>query len=115
VRENSFRKNLTAGLQAYATGFPVDLTPAQARAFTDTDTPAANRWTGNRAPSKADEIRVMLDPALAVKLYLGEDGTTWRSFGLGPDLSAVPVLRALGMVVVERKNPDPAYRIPPPY
>jgi hypothetical protein len=114
VREHSFRKNLAAGLQAFATGFPVDLTPAQARAFVDTDTPPENGWTGSRAPAKADEIRVMVDPSLALRLYLGEDGTTWRAFGIGPDLSGVRVLRALGMVVVERKNPDPAYRIPAP-
>ena len=57
----------------------------------------------------------MENPSLGLRLYLGEDGTTWRAFGIGPDRSGASLLRALGMVLVERKNPDPAYRIPPPY
>jgi hypothetical protein len=115
VRVNDFRKNLSAGAQPFATGFPADLTPAQARAFADPGAPAAHRWTGSDTPAKADTFRLVLSDKSEVRVFLAGDGTTWRTRQDPADLAHTPILGALGMVVVERRNPDPGYRIPPPF
>jgi hypothetical protein len=115
VRGNDFRTNLSEGKQAFATGFPVALSPAEAQAFVSPHTPAPYRWKGSRSSGHADEIRLVKNTHDDVRLFLDADGESWRVHHHGPDLSQVKLLRALGMVVVERHNPDPAYRIPPPF
>jgi hypothetical protein len=80
VRTNSFRKNLVAGFQAFASGFPVDLSPSQAGAFADPAAPAATRWNGSNAALLADQIELLFRPGRPLDVfYLRGDGVTWRA------------------------------------
>ena len=115
VRTNAFRKNLVRGAQAFATGFPVDLSPTQIGAFVDPAAPPRTRWTGRNTPGLADQIQLVLrDPAPEELFYLRGDGTTWRTVPDPTDVSGVPFLGSHDAIVVRRVNPDPAYRIASP-
>ncbi|HEY0943679.1 MAG TPA: hypothetical protein VGD81_00370 [Opitutaceae bacterium] len=116
VRTNAFRKNLRAGLQAFATGFPVDLSPLDVGAFVDTSVPAAERWTGNESVGMADRFQVFFDTYSTphALYYLRGDGTSWRSTTSTTNVAATPILGATAMQLVRRVNPDGGYVILPP-
>lgn len=117
VRQNAFRKNLVAGLQSFATGFPLDLSPAQVGAFVDGSAPAGTRWTGSDDFSAADQIQVVAQVGrpLVDLYYLAADGTTWRSLTSDANSASSKLLRANNMVAVRRINPDPSYVVPNPF
>ncbi len=76
VRTNAFRKNLKAGLQAFSSGFPVNLSPAQLGAFVNPAQPAATRWTGSNNLLLADQIHVLFGEASPLADLLPARG--WR-------------------------------------
>jgi hypothetical protein len=116
VRTNPFRKNLVAGFQAFASGFPVDLSPAQLRALVDPAAPAATRWNGSNAALLADQIELLFRPGRPLDVfYLRGDGVTWRALTGSANVAADPLIGATGMVLVRRKNPDPGYLVPVPF
>jgi hypothetical protein len=116
VRTNAFRKNLVAGFQPFASGFPVDLSPAQIGGFVDQNAPAASRWTGNNVVVLADQVEILLgDPNLFQLYYLRGDGTSWRTPGRTANFANQPILGATGAVLLRRVKPDDGYRIRPPF
>jgi hypothetical protein len=118
VRTNAFRKNLQVGLQAFSSGFPVNLSPAQLGAFVNPAQPAATRWTGSNNLLLADQIHVLFADAPQQPLtlyYLRGDGATWRTLLLPANVANQPIVDAAGMVVVRRVKADPSYRVPVPY
>jgi hypothetical protein len=116
VRTNAFRKNLVRGFQSFATGFPVDLSPAQARAFADPAAPPATRWTGNNVFLLADQIELLFRPGRPLDVFfLRGDGRTWRTIGSPADVADQPLLGATGMIALRRIKPDPAYAVPRPF
>jgi len=116
VRTNAFRKNLVPGFQAFASGFPVDLSPAQARAFVDAATPAATRWNGSNAALLADQMELLFRQGRPLDVfYLRGDGVTWRALAGSGNVAADPLLGATGMVLILRKNADPDYVVPVPF
>lgn len=116
VRTNVFRVNLPVGARIFATGFPLDLTPAGIGAFTDTGAPAAVRWVGNDNPALADNLRIY-NPATNTFLtyYLAGDGVSWYLSGGGTNLANTPLLGATGMAVLTRTNAEPDYLIFRPF
>ncbi len=116
VRTNAFRKNLSVGLQSFATGFPMDLSAVQIGAFVDPQTPVAWRWTGSDQAWKADTLSVF-DNATALyhSYYLRGNGTSWFPEGGSIDVSATPFLPAQSAILLERKKSDPGYLIVRPY
>jgi autotransporter-associated beta strand protein len=116
VRTSAFRKNLAPGFQAFATGFPIDLSPVQAHAFVDPAVPAAARWTGNNVFALADQIEVILgDPRPFELYYLRGDGSSWRTLTSTTNFATAPILGATSAIVVRRIKPDATYRIAPPF
>jgi hypothetical protein len=117
VRQNKFRKNLVAGLQSFATGFPVDLSPAQVGAFVDGSASPKTRWTGSDDSAAADQIQVVAQVGrpLVDLYYLAADGMTWRSLTSDANIASSKLLRANNMVAVRRINPDPSYAVPNPF
>jgi rhamnogalacturonan endolyase len=116
VRTNPFRKNLAAGFQAFASGFPVDLSPAQVRALVDPAAPAGTRWNGSNAALLADQIELLFRPGRPLDVfYLRGDGVTWRALTGSANVAADPLIGATGMVLVRRKNADPGYLVPVPF
>jgi autotransporter-associated beta strand protein len=115
VRTNAFRKNLQAGLQAFSSGFPVNLSPAQLGAFVNPAQPAATRWTGSNNLLLADQIHVLFGAASPLSIYyLRADGTTWRTLLNPANAANTPIAGATSMLVVRRVKADPAYRVPAP-
>ena len=116
VRTNAFRKNLTNGIQGFATGFPVDMSPVQIGAFTDLNMPAGARWVGNADASMADSIKIFDTQLNDFRSYqLSADGVTWVLPPDSTNLASSPLLKAQSMIVVSRSNPDSAYVIAPPF
>jgi len=116
VRTNVFRKNLVRGLQSFATGFPLDLSPAQIGAFVDPAAPASRRWTGSNLFALADQIHVLLgEPAPWQFSYLRGNGSTWRPLLGTTDVANTPILGATSLVLIRRVNADGAFRIPLPF
>lgn len=116
VRTNAFRKKLKAGLQSFATGFPLDLSAVQIGAFVDPLEAPAVRWTGSDAPGQADSLRVYDIAADTYKVnYLRADGTSWYATGGSTDISATPFLPAQGAMLVGRQKADPGYLIIRPF
>jgi hypothetical protein len=115
VRTNAFRKNLVAGRQSFATGFPLALSPAQIGAFVDPAAPPGTAWTGRNVPALADQIQLALrNPGSDERFYLRRNGTTWRTVPDPTDVSDVAFLGPDRVIVVRRINPDPMYRIASP-
>lgn len=117
VRTTAFRKNLSNGLQGFATGFPVDMTPVQIAAYVDAGQPAATRWVGSESPDTADTIKVF-DAALNdyKTYYLRADGTTWNLVGdTATNLANSPILKVPSLIAVSRKQSDGDYLIVPPF
>ncbi len=114
VRTNAFRVKLTAGTRAFATGFPVDLSPVQIGAFVDDNVPAGQRWVGSDAPGLADMLHVFEQGAF-VPYHLRADGVRWRRVGHDADVQNSPLLRAMGAVTLKRNNPDLDALIVRPY
>jgi len=116
VRTSAFRKNLVQGVQAFASGFPMDLSPVQARAFVDPAVPAGRRWTGSNVIAFADQIEVILGEPHPLEIYyLRGDGSSWRTPMGTANFANVPILKATGAIVVRRVKPDGGYRIAPPF
>jgi hypothetical protein len=116
VRTNAFRKNLSAGFQSFATGFPVNLTTADIGAFVDPNAPAEINWTGSNAFVRADQIhRYFGEPDPLDVWYLRADGVTWRRLGADPRHPSAPVLGATDMTVLRRVNPNPSFAIQRPF
>ncbi|MBE2216114.1 MAG: hypothetical protein IAE82_19730 [Opitutaceae bacterium] len=118
VRTNAFRKNLVRGLQAFASGFPVDLSPAQIGAYVDPTQPAATRWTGSNILPFADQIEVLFSGRKPLNLYfLRGDGHSWQALTRSwrEDFADQPILGDTDMILVRRKNPDAAFIIPVPF
>ena len=117
VRTNVFRKKLRAGLQGFATGFPLDLSPAQVAAFTDPQEPASIRWTGSDIPLLADSFSVYDSANASFKVhYLRGNGTSWYLVGGGnTNLAFTPFLPAQGATVLNRRKADPGYLIIRPF
>jgi hypothetical protein len=116
VRDNAFRKNLIAGFQSFATGFPVDLSPTQVRAFVDTTVPPATRWTGNNLFLRADNIQVLFKQRRPLDAYyLRGNGVTWRRLTGSGDVTNEPILGATDAILLLRVKPDPGYVVPRPF
>ena len=116
VRTNAFRKNLVAGEQAFATGFPVDLSPVEAGAFVDSEAPAGTRWRGSLLFPFADWFEQYgVGVPLLNRYFLQPNGTSWRRVLDLRDVAHAPILGATDMFVLRRHNPDPAYVIPVPF
>lgn len=116
VRTNVFRVNLRAGYQAFATGFPVDLTPAQVAAVVDANQSAAIRWTGSNDAAAADNLEILDLPARSfLRYYLRADGRSWRRLGQTTDFADLPLLRTDSIIIVRRTLADATYRIAPPF
>jgi hypothetical protein len=116
VRINRFRKNLLPGFQSFASGFPVDLSPAQIGAFVAPSAPAGSRWTGHNVFLFADQIHLLLQPERPLEVfYLRGDGSTWRSLTRPTNVANQPILSATGMVLLRRVNPDATFAIPRPF
>lgn len=118
VRSSAFRKNLGRGVQAFASGFPVDLAPLEIGAFVDTAEPAAVRWTGSNLFLLADQIEVLLgDQGLLALYYLRGDGRTWRELGGSArvDHAGRPILGATDMILLRRRNADSGFIVPRPF
>jgi hypothetical protein len=118
VRTNAFRKNLVRGLQAFASGFPVDFSPAGIGAYVDPSEPAGTRWTGSNIFPFADQIEVLFSGRKPLNLYfLRGDGRTWQALTRSwrEDFANQPILGDTDMILIRRKNPDPAFVIPVPF
>lgn len=115
VRVTPFRKNLVAGNQAFATGFPLDLTPFEAGAQVDGQSPAV-RWTGDNNAGQADSLEIF-DVTLNSfgRYYLRADGSAWRRLGRTDDLANTELLRTDAAMVLHRVNANADYRIDPPF
>ena len=117
VRTNAFRKNLVAGAQAFASGFPQDLTPAQVGGFVDQQASADTRWTGAEDYEEADsfERRAVAGSAAAHRYFLRADGVSWTRVNDATNLANQPVLAATGAFVLRRNNADSTYAVPVPF
>ena len=116
VRNNAFRKNLTRGEQAFASGFPLDLSPIAVGAFVDSETPANYRWRGALLFPFADWFEQYGEGVpLLNRYFLQPNGRSWRRVLDLRDVAHAPVLEATGMFVLRRNNPDPDYVIPVPF
>lgn len=116
VRRNAFRKNLVKGLQSFATGFPIDMTPVQVGGFVDTELPADMRWSGSNNPLAADWFSVVDAKGTTFDAYsLRADGVTWSRPVSSTNFASSSVLKSPGLILVYRKNADPAYVIDPPF
>jgi hypothetical protein len=117
VRTNAFRKNLIAGVQSFASGFPQDLSFVQVGAFVDPSTPAENRWTGAAESSEADwfENGASTLTIPFKRYFLREDGSTWQRVNNPTNVANATLLDATGMFLVRRVKPDASYVIPVPF
>ena len=118
VRTNAFRKNLECGMQAFASGFPVDFSPAGIGALVDPLTPKANRWFGSNIWTFADQIEVLYSGRKSLSLYyLKGDGHTWQTptQRSHQDFSTEPILGDTDMIIIRRKNSDSGFVIPRPF
>lgn len=116
VRTNAFRKNLNNGLQGFATGFPVDMSPVQIGAFADANIPVGSRWVGSANASSADTIKIFDTQLNDFRSYqLAADGVSWVLPPDAANLASTPLLKTLSMIVISRTNPDSAYVIAPPF
>lgn len=116
VRRNAFRKNLVGGLQGFATGFPIDLSPVQVGGFVDHGQASGAQWTGSNDPAAADSFRVFNASTSDFDTYsLNGDGATWTLPGSSLNQASTPILKAPSMIVVSRTNPDPAYLVITPF
>jgi len=116
VRTNAFRKNLAAGRQSFATGFPVALSPLDLGAFADAGAPPGTGWVGNGEPDLADWIQLTaLSPISFHRYFLDSDGATWRQVAGKTDVTDTPFAGATDSMVLLRNNPDPAYLILRPF
>jgi hypothetical protein len=116
VRTTVFRKNLRPGDQSWASGFPVDLTPAQAGGFADLATPVERRWVGSGVAAQADAFTWFAPESYSfVMCFLRGDGASWRRPGRPEDQSGARLLRSDTAVLLRRAQADPAYRISPPF
>ncbi len=116
VRVNDFRKNLIAGVQALATGFPMDLTPAQIGGFVDPFAPAGVRWTASSDMELADWVQNSTGgPMPRSRAFLAADGSTWRRVNNSTNLASQPILGATDASLLRRINPDSGYFIERPF
>ena len=116
VRTNVFRKNLAAGVKAYASGYPVPLSLTGISGFVDLLDPVAQRWTGSDDPAAADQLQVFNRTTGAYDTYyLCADGLSWRKTGGSVDVAALPLVGATDMLFVKRQNADDAYVVLRPF
>ena len=116
VRSNVFLVPLTPGARAFATGFPLDLSPRAIGAAVDPAAPAEVRWTGSDTVAAADTLKVFDESTGAfVTYYLRADGVSWYASTGGPDVSGQNLINATGMTVLTRIKPDRDYLIIPPF
>jgi hypothetical protein len=116
VRTNAFRKNLNAGFQSFASGFPIDLSPAEVRAFVDPAAPAGTRWTGSNVFIRADSVQLLFKQRRPLDFYyLRGDGVSWRQLTSPGSFSEVPILGATDMILLRRNKPNPGFLIPLPF
>lgn len=116
VRVNDFRKNLIAGVQSLATGYPVDLSPAEIGGFVDPFAPAGVRWTGNSDMELADWLQDSTGgPMPQSRAFLAADGSTWRRVNNAANLANEPIIGATDASLLRRINPDPTYFIDRPF
>lgn len=109
VRTTVFRKTLLAGIQSFATGYPIAMTPAQLGAWVDTLAPAGARWQGSDNPQQADTFSIFnRATGTYVTYHLRADGLTWQGDGT---LHIDPQ----DLVLVRRANSDPDYLILPSF
>ena len=117
VRTNAFRKNLVAGEQSFASGFPQDLSFVDAGGFVDPSAPAASRWTGAAKQENADwfERRGVSTTMPFNRYFLREDGTTWQRVNKTTNVAHERLLDATDMFVLRRLKSDAGYVIPVPF
>lgn len=116
VRTHVFRVNLRPGTQAFAPGFPLDLSAAQIGAAVGANPDPATRWTGSNNAAQADNVEIFdLTAGTFLRYYLRADGASWRRLGRTDDFAAAELFRPDAMIVVRRINADPACRIAPPF
>lgn len=116
VRTTVFRKNLRPGYQSWASGFPVDLTPAQAGGFVDRSISADRRWLGSDTAAQADAFTWFAPESDSFVLcFLRGDGASWRRPGRTDDQSGAAFLRTDTAILSSRTNADATYRVFPPF
>jgi hypothetical protein len=118
VRTNAFRKNLSVGLQAFASGFPVDLSPVQVGGFVDPEQLADQRWKGGEEHEVADwfERHAVSTPMPVNRYFLRADGTSWKRVNDNhTNYGSRPILGQTDALVLRRHQADPAYVIPVPF
>jgi hypothetical protein len=113
VRNNTFRKNLIAGLQFASNPYPADTGPNELDAIVDVGQPESIRWIGNNSSATADSLYVFSGGAF-VQHYLRADGTTWRRTSGLTNYSAQKILKSTESYLIRRTNPDPGYSISVP-
>ncbi len=114
VRTNAFRKNLVTGLQSFASGFPLDLSPVAIGAAVSGVEPAGARWTGSDDASLADTLQIFSRPSFTPYSLRG-DGTSWWQSGGSTDQSGVNFIGATAMTLLTRANPNPDYLVARPF
>lgn len=117
VRTSVFRKKLTTGVQSFASGFPVPVSPVQLGAATDALEPEGVRWVGNDAPALADKFQVLRDQSQAYDTYyLRGDGASWRLLSdPSADQRNQPVIPATGLTLLTRTKADADYVVIQPF
>lgn len=117
VRSNAFRRKLEGDLQAFSTGFPVDMSPVEIGGFSGSGAVGgAADWEGSDNYDLADKVLVF-DAASGdyASWYLSGDGEKWlKKGGGGEGQSLVPFLKAGELMLLQRGNADEGYVIPSP-
>ena len=116
VRTNAFRKNLVRGLQSFATGFPLDLSPAQIGAAAvpgrAAREPAGPATTCSCSPTRSSSSSASRSRgSCSTCAATARRGARWPT---PTDVASRPILGATSLILVRRINPDPSYRIPSP-
>jgi len=116
IRNNAFHVVLSAGSQAFATGYPLDMSPAEIVARVDTNQPAGRRWVGSNTLTAADTLKIYdASTGTFQTYYLRADGVSWCSSAAASDFSTTALLPAVGMILLTRANPDSDYLILPSF
>ena len=106
VRTNAFRKNLVRGLQSFATGFPLDLSPAQIGAAAVPAAPPRTGWTGHNLFLLADQIQLVLgEPRPWELFYLTRQRIEVARAGRPGQRRELPILGATSLILLRRSTP----------
>jgi hypothetical protein len=115
VRTNDFRKNLVAGFQGFATGFPAAFSPLSLGAFVDPQTPATS-WVGNVKPDFADGIQLSAKSPISFNwFFLDQTGQHWQQVAQKGDVTALAFAAPFEAMLLIRNNPDNGFVVLRPF